>query len=170
MKHPSEEVPVSRPVSLGLVLFLLSAICIAQRGSMSSDIELRIKLSYENDRPVGTPLRVQLLNGTENMVADTFSDGTGQAVFRSVRGGTYKVRVSGIGVLEITSESFTIDPRDRFQVQYVHVRAAMSASEANGGQTKPISAAELNVPEKARKEFDKGTESMAKSKIGRAHV
>src|SRR5262249_1406139 len=130
---------------------------------MSSDIELRIKLSYENDRPVGTPLRVQLLNGTENMVSDTFSDGTGQAVFRSVRGGTYKVRVSGIGVLEITSESFTIDPRDRFQVQYVHVRAAMSASEANGGQTKPISAAELNVPEKARKEFDKGTESMAKS-------
>src|SRR5262249_31211890 len=130
---------------------------------MSSDIELRIKLSYENDRPVGTPLRVQLLNGNENMVADTFSDGTGQAVFRSVRGGNYKVRVSGIGVLETTSESFTIDPRDRFQVQYVHVQPA-TTTETDGGQSKPISAAELNVPDKARKEFDKGSEAMAKSR------
>ena len=154
---------MSRPVSLGLVLCLFGVFSFAQRGSVGSDIELRIKLSYENDRPVGTPLRVQLLNSTENMVSDTFSDGTGQAVFRSVRGGTYKVRVSGIGVLETTSESFTIDPRDRFQVQYVHIRPAASATEANGGQNKPISAAELNVPEKARKEFDKGTEAMAKS-------
>src|SRR5215831_11707712 len=102
MKHPSKEVPVSRPVSLGLVLCLFGVFSFAQRGSVGSDIELRIKLSYENDRPVGTPLRVQLLNSTENMVSDTFSDGTGQAVFRSVRGGTYKVRVSGIGVLETT--------------------------------------------------------------------
>jgi tetratricopeptide (TPR) repeat protein len=154
---------VSRPVTLGLTLFLLGFVGWAQRGSMTSDIELRIKISFENDRPVGSPLRVQLLNGSENMVADTFSDGTGQAVFRSVRGGNYKVRISGVGILETISESFTIDPRDRFQVQYVHVRSAETTAEANGGQNKPISAAELNVPDKARKEFDKGTEAMAKS-------
>jgi tetratricopeptide (TPR) repeat protein len=162
--EPLVEVCVSRPVTLGLVLFLLSLSGWAQRGSMSSDIELRIKISFDNDRPVGTPLRVQLLNGSENMVADTFSDGTGQAVFRSIRGGNYKVRVSGVGILETTSESFTIDPRDRFQVQYVHVSPAATTAEANGGQNKPISAAELNVPEKARKEFDRGTEAMGKSR------
>ena len=161
--EPLVEVSMSRPVTLGLVLFLLNFFGWAQRGSMTSDIELRIKISFENDRPVGSPLRVQLLNGSENMVADTFSDGTGQAVFRSIRGGNYKVRISGLGILETTSESFTVDPRDRFQVQYVHVRSAATVAEAGMGQNKPISAAELNVPEKARKEFDKGTEAMAKS-------
>ena len=154
---------MGRPVTLGFLLCLFNVFAFAQRGSWGSDIELRIKISFENDRPVGTPLRVQLLNGSENMIADTFSDGTGQAVFRSVRGGNYKVRVSGLGVLETTSESFTIDPRDRFQVQYVHVTPAATTAEANGGQNKPISAAELNVPDKARKEFDKGTDAMGKS-------
>jgi tetratricopeptide (TPR) repeat protein len=154
---------VGRAGSLGLLLCFFTLLACAQRGSLGSDIELRIKISFENDRPVGTPLRVQLLNGSENMVADTFSDGTGQAVFRSVRGGNYKVRITGLGILETTSETFTIDPRDRFQIEYVHVRSAATTAEANGGQNKPISAAELNVPDKARKEFDKGTDAMGKS-------
>ena len=152
---------MSRGIVVGFVWLILTSFAFGQRGTVS-DTELRIKISYENDRLVGTPLRVQLLNASENPIADTFSDGTGQAVFPSVHGGNYKVRVSGIGVVETISEVFIVDPRDRFQTLYVHVKTATN-SEAKG-DAKPISAAELNVPDKARKEFDKGTEAMAKSR------
>ena len=152
-----------RGTVVGFVWLVLACFAFGQRGSVSSDTELRIKITYENDHLVGTPLRVQLLNASENAIADTFSDGTGQAVFQSVHGGNYKVRISGIGVVETISESFIVDPRDRFQTQYVHVKTQPS-SEAKGGAGKPISAAELNVPDKARKEFDKGTEAMVKSR------
>src|SRR5256885_12301103 len=154
---------MSRLVFLLLSFLVLASCVFAQRGTMTSDSELRIKIAYENDHPINAPLRVQLLNGTENMVAETFSDGTGQAVFRSVRGGNYKVKISGVGVADTVSESLTVDPRDRFQVQYVHVKAAGSENEANANQKTPISAAELNVPEKARKEFDRGAEAMGKN-------
>lgn len=153
---------MSRGIVLGIVWLSFACFAFGQRGSVS-DTELRIKISYDNDHPVGTPLRVQLLNTADNAIADTFSDATGQAVFHSVRGGNYKVRISGIGVLETISEIFTVDSRDRFQIQYVHVKTPAN-SEAKGEAGKPISAAELNVPDKARKEFDKGTEAMVKSR------
>jgi len=156
-----------RGIVVGGVWLALACFAFGQRGSVSSDTELRIKISYENDRLVGTALRVQLLNASENAIADTFSDGTGQAVFHSVHGGNYKVRISGIGVLETVSESFTVDPRDRYQIQYVYVKTQPS-SDAKGEGGKPISAAELNVPDKARKEFDRGTEAMTKSRWDQA--
>lgn len=152
-----------RRIFVALIWLALVSCAFGQRGSIASETELRIKITYENDHPVGTPLRVQLLNSSENTIADSFSDGTGQAVFHSLRGGNYKVRISGIGVVETVSDTFIVDPRDRFQVQYIHVKAAVS-SDAKGDAGKPISAAELNVPDKARKEFDKGTEAMAKSR------
>ncbi|HEX7961930.1 MAG TPA: tetratricopeptide repeat protein [Terriglobales bacterium] len=150
-----------RRIFLGFLWLALVSFAFGQRGT--SDIELRIKITYDNDRLVGTALRVQLLNDNGNMIADTFSDGTGQAVFSSLHGGNYKVRVSGIGVAETVSDTFTVDQRDRFATEYVHVKPA-ETPQANGRAGNPISAVELNIPDKARKEFDKGTEAMAKSR------
>lgn len=152
-----------RRIFLGFLWLALVSIAFGQMGTVTSDIELRIKITYENDHLVGNPLRVQLLNANGNMIADTFSDGTGQAVFNSLHGGNYKVRISGNGVAETVSDTFTVDQRDRYATEYVHVRAA-ETPDANVRAGNPISAVELNIPDKARKEFDKGTEAMGKSR------
>jgi tetratricopeptide (TPR) repeat protein len=161
MANRGEGCRMFRRIFCGFLWLAFVSFAFGQRGT--SDIELRIKITYDNDRLVGTALRVQLLNDNGNMIADTFSDGTGQAVFSSLHGGNYKVRVSGIGVAETVSDTFTVDQRDRFVTEYVHVKPA-EAPQANGRAGNPISAVELNIPDKARKEFDKGTEAMGKSR------
>jgi tetratricopeptide (TPR) repeat protein len=152
-----------------LVVFLLisSSLSLAQRrpGPMgrSGGVEVSVRVVYENSRPAGEQLRVQLTNQTGATFGETYTDSRGEVRFSGIRPGTYRVKVSGIGIQDSASDTFVVDPLDVTSFQIVTVQRTQEAVAAEKAAA-PISAAELNIPGKARREFDKGKELFDKGK------
>jgi tetratricopeptide (TPR) repeat protein len=66
---------------------------------------------------------------------------------------------------ETTSDTFVINPRDMYAMQFVTVNRTRQSAEQENAAAPPVSAAELNIPDKARKEFEKGRELLEKGKM-----
>jgi tetratricopeptide (TPR) repeat protein len=131
--------------------------------SRPSDVEVR--LSFENDRPAPGQIRVQLLTITGSTVAEQYTRDQAQVSFHNVSPGNYRLRASGIDI-EDAEVTITVEPRlTRFE--YLQVKPRKSADQQTSTMGS-ISSAELNIPDKARKEFDKGVSSMTKSDIDEA--
>jgi tetratricopeptide (TPR) repeat protein len=132
----------------------------------SSPVQLRVTVVYTNEQPLTVPVRVQLVNASHMVtVEERFTDSIGQVTFRSVQPGSYKVKVGGIGIIE-TSENIEVEPHKTTQ-STIHVRAAQEA-DSNKSPGGTVTLANLNVPEKARKEFDRGTEALDYSDLTEA--
>ncbi len=152
---------IASSVLCALVVLTLSVY--AQRGGISPT-EVQVRVVFPNERQVDIPVRVQLLNASGIPVIEAFTNSVGQVVFQDVRPGNYKLRVSGNGIVETVTDLFTVDPRDRLNSQYVQVKPSDTGpTEAAPQVATPVSASELNVPDKARKEFEKGTHAMSQS-------
>jgi Tfp pilus assembly protein PilF len=122
----------------------------------SSPGELQVTVVYANEQPLTVPVRVQLVDLAHMVrVEERYTNSVGQIIFRSVIPGNYSVHVTGIGILE-TSEHIEVQAHKTTH-SVIHVRPTESV-EANKGGT--VSLADLNIPEKARKEFDNGAEAM----------
>ncbi len=82
--------------------------------------------------------------------------------FLAVTIGNYHVEVSGVGIQTTISETFEVDSRKMTQTEYVTVNKEVEDTTEKPLSTRStmISAADLNVPEKARKEVDKANEAM----------
>ena len=77
--------------------------------------------------------------------------------------GDYHVIVSGDGIQTTESRLFEVDERKATQSQYITVRRIEdSGPQPVGSKSSMVSAAELNVSPKARKELDKANEAMAR--------
>jgi tetratricopeptide (TPR) repeat protein len=153
-----------------LVLTLLSPLAIpahAQRSAQGAGLSagsVHVHVVYADDRRTGANLRVVLMQGSSGTpIATTFTNDNGKADFRSVAVGEYHVVVSGNGIETTTSEQFEVDARQVTQSEYVTVRKSQS-SEGKTAASQPgtVSASELMVPEKARKQLDKANEAIAR--------
>ena len=124
----------------------------------SSPGELQVTVVYANEQPLTVPVRVQLVDLAHMVrVEERYTNSVGQIMFRSVIPGNYSVHVTGIGILE-TSEHIEVQAHKTTH-SVIHVRLAEKAGDAKGpGDT--VSLADLNIPEKARKEFDNGAQAM----------
>ena len=153
-------------------LLISSSLLIAQRRpgpvGRSNGVEVSVRVVYENSRPAGEQLRVQLTNQTGLVVSEGYTDSRGEARFSGIRPGTYRVKVSGIGIQDFTGDAFAIDSLDVTSFQMVTVQRTQEAIAAEKAASPPISAAELNIPAKARREFDKGKELFEKGKTDEA--
>ena len=152
-------------------LLISSSISFAQRrsGTMNnSGVDLSIRVLFENSRPAGEQLRVQLTNQMGVPLGEIYTDSRGEARFAGIRPGVYRAKISGMGILETTSDSFVIDPLAMSSLQTVTVQRTPDALSTEKSAAPPISAAELNIPAKARREFDKGKELFDKGKIDEA--
>jgi tetratricopeptide (TPR) repeat protein len=151
-----------------LVFFLIvsATIALAQRRPPTSagtgGTEITVRVVLDNSRPAGEQLRVQLLTSTSIPVAEYYTDSRSEVRF-AVKAGSYRVKVTGIGIEETTSEIFSIDNLAMSSFQMVTVKRTADAVAADKAAP-PVSAAELNIPAKARKEFDKGRELLSKGK------
>jgi tetratricopeptide (TPR) repeat protein len=95
-------------------------------------------------------------------VASSFTNDSAQAQFIGVTVGNYHILVSGDGIQGADSGPFEVDNRKGTQTLYITVHATgQSGPKPDASQSAMVSAAELNVPEKARKEFDKANGAMA---------
>lgn len=158
---------------LALPAFLLLALCLfaaAQRPTVPQYSTLKVRLYFENGHKVDRQAHVQLLSASGNVVSDTFADDQGNAQFDGVPAGEYRLRASGIGVEESTSNVFTITRGEGLHFENVDVKAASeaagnSATAAPGGT---VAAVDLNVPDKAKKEFDKGTAALNQNDLAAA--
>ncbi|MGC2112019.1 MAG: tetratricopeptide repeat protein [Candidatus Korobacteraceae bacterium] len=123
---------------------------------------VHIHVVYANDRNAGAYLTVKLMEGSSDaMVGLSFTNDMGQVDFMGVPVGDYHVEVSGGGIETTASPTFEVDNRKVTQAQYITVRQVEDAGPKPVSSHSTVSAAELNVPDKARKEVDKANEAMA---------
>ncbi|HUS18497.1 MAG TPA: tetratricopeptide repeat protein [Terriglobales bacterium] len=155
---------------LSILLLLVPCVAFAQRpGSQQprTTTELVVRVTYEDDRVVGEQVRVQLSNSGGIPVAETFTRGEGEARFLNVEPGAYRLRVTGMDIDEKTSDySFAISPREITHLEFIRVKRKVDPNQTSTQGT--ISAAALNVPNKAESEFDKGVGALRKKDLAEA--
>jgi tetratricopeptide (TPR) repeat protein len=131
------------------------------------NIELIIHVVYPNDHPAGENITVDLQSVTGPTVSTAFTNPEGEVTFHDLRPGDYVLRLHGADVKDASSGTIELNSYESFRTEYVHVEPLESAS-AVGSTQGSISTADLNIPEKARKEFDKGNEAFAKGDLKKA--
>jgi tetratricopeptide (TPR) repeat protein len=149
-----------------LAVFLLVTGANAQlRGGIgpSGSGNVHVHVVLTNDRNAGPFLQVRLMQGSSDEVISTsYTNDIGQSDFIGVPIGDYHVRVSGDGIETTDSATFEVDNRKVTQSEYVTVRQLTdSGPKPVSAHSTMVSAADLNVPQKARKEVDKANEAMA---------
>lgn len=134
--------------------------------------EVRINVVDQNDRAVKIQLLVQLCNAAGVPVAQNITNDRGEVTFYDVGPGSYRIVVDDHAVEKAgISESFNtfeILPNESMHSERVQVKLKEDASAGERytkGSATTVSAAELNIPKDARKEFDKGNELLAKTKL-----
>jgi tetratricopeptide (TPR) repeat protein len=163
---------IFRAVLFLTIVALVSPFSIAQVAnipgqSRSRGTEVQVRITYENDRPANGQIRVDLVTSGGATVAQQFSRDDGQVTFQNVFPGNYRLRASGIDIVENSESTFSVDPREsvHFETLRVKIKKTEAQQSSNEGN---ISASVLNIPDKARKEFDKGISSMSKNDLPEA--
>ena len=132
-------------------------------GGISTLGNVHIHVTLNNDRDAGPYLLVRLMHGSsDDVVGTTYTNDRGEADFGAVPIGDYHVEVSGNDIETTNSDTFEVDSRKISQSQYVTVRRVEGAGpEVISAHSAAVSAADLKVSDKARKELDKANEAMA---------
>jgi tetratricopeptide (TPR) repeat protein len=148
-----------------IVSLLITSLHAQLRGGMAGGGvgNVHIHIILANERNAGPYLQVRLMEGSSDaVVGTTYTNDIGQADFISIAVGVYHVRVSGDGIQTTDSDTFEVDNRKVTQAQYVTVRQlAESGPKPLSSHSGMVSAADLNIPPKARKEVDKANEAMS---------
>jgi tetratricopeptide (TPR) repeat protein len=144
----------SRSALFGLCLVLVAPIAQAQFQGGRRYGNLTVRVTYTDGRAVTVQPLVQLMTGTATPVAEEYANEQGMASFQHVEVGMYHVHVSGQGIEDGDSGSIEIDERRGAQTVFIAVRR-VGEGNAQPVASNPVSAAELKIPDKARKEFNK---------------
>lgn len=154
---------------LACIFLFLSAMLqpsLAQFRDNSVQVELRVRVVYDtNDRAVAHQVRVQLLNPSGSVLAENIATDPGQVelMFSNKFPHNYRLRVDGEGIVPTMTEVFNIPAFSQQHQEVVRVQAKPSGPEnAENSSTQMVAAAELNVPDKARKEYLKGAQAFEK--------
>lgn len=149
------------------VACLLAVSAHAQVGQPGMDSasfgNVRVHVEYPNNHAAGLHLRVQLLSGSGSTpVAEDFTTEQGTAEFTRVPVGDYHVVVSGEGIEAADSGPFEVDRRKMSQTLFITVHSSNESDSNRAALSSPsVAAVDLDIPEDARKEFDKATKTMA---------
>lgn len=130
--------------------------------STSRMTRLEIQLTSDGTRPVAIQALVQISLMSGGTIQENYTDMDGRVSFSVPPADNYQVRVSGAGI-ETTQSSFELFEGESFHHESVVVKLTEDAKKNLPGGM--ISAAMLNVPVKARHEYDKGMELMQKGKL-----
>jgi tetratricopeptide (TPR) repeat protein len=132
----------------------------------SRGAQLQIRVTWGNSRSVdGEILHVQLLSSGNTPAMDTFANHEGTASFMGIAPGNYRVKIDGPNINETYSDAFEIGGMEQFHLESVSVKPKETVDNKNLGATPMISASELNVPPKAKKEMEKGMQEFSKGDL-----
>ncbi len=165
---------MGRPTLLLLLLFSMTTITSAQRQrsievdpnalnpTLGNGATLVVHVVQPNDRPLGQDYSVVLESVHGAVVGRSVTNRQGEIAFRGIRPGDYVVRVSGANIKDAASGTIALSPSD-FRSEFVRVELTNpDGTPAITSKQGSVSAASLNIPEKARKERDKGNEALAR--------
>ena len=160
-----------RSRSILLALFFLGASCQLfpqLAGSANPDgTTLVLRLVWPNERAVQEPVQLELLNSHGIPIQRTTTNSQGLASFGNLSPGEYRIKVSrGENNLEAISDNIVIMENEAHHDEWIHASPKDASVLASAGP--PVSVADLKAPEKARKEKEKGSESLAKKDFKRA--
>ena len=146
------------------------ALCCAASAQINGDTcQLTVRVRTPQDREYDRPLQVELISTGGTPISAAQTSGTGSADFMVRSGGAYRIQVSGQGI-ETTTTDVRIPDGVQVHMETVNVKASVQTNqqrEAPGGSA-TISLAEMNVPEKARDELQKGMEAFFKGEMEKA--
>jgi len=135
----------------------------------SPGADVQVRVVWPDERSVPEVLHVQLINASSIPVMEAYSDRDGKVTFRSVPNGTYSLKIQGDSIEDTSTESFLLTRQDQMHNEIVYVKPKQSTeAQSSVGHGPMISASELNVPEKAKKMFDKAMEAYAKGDMKKA--
>lgn len=122
-------------------------------------VRLEIQLTDENSQPLNNIQASVEISSMGTPVDRTFTGMDGRASFslKPGNGSSFKITISGAQI-ETTTASFQLFPTEMSHNERIEVKFKKDARAAGPGGT--VSAVDLNVPPKARKEFSKGLEEM----------
>jgi tetratricopeptide (TPR) repeat protein len=151
------------PVFASLLISTAQAqLHIGGTGGGSSVGNVHVRIVLDNGRSAGPYLQVRLLAGGTSTVGVTYTNDVGEATFSGIPVGSYYLEVSGDGIQEASTDSFMVDERKGSQYQWVTVhRTEDSGPKPVSARATLVSATDMNVPNKARKELDKANQEMA---------
>ncbi len=153
-----------------VALFSAALCCTALAQNNSDTCQLTVRVRTIQDREYTRPLQVELLSNGGTPISAAQTNGTGNADFQVRSGGTYRIQVSGQGV-ETTTADFRIPDGEQVHMETVNVKPSAPTNEQHEaqGSSATISLAEMNIPDKARDELQKGMEAFAKGDMEKAH-
>ena len=150
-------------IALPAIIFLLCNLSTGQLGQ-TTGATVQVRVVKGDDRPVEDQLRVELLTSSGLAITSGFTDSNGTTSCSGVRGGAYRLRVTGMDVAETVSGTFFIDPRERNHTETVVVQPR-TAQAASAGPASSVAVVDLNVPKPAQKAYDKGLEAFNRGKL-----
>jgi tetratricopeptide (TPR) repeat protein len=155
---------------LALVLLILAAptlpLAQTRRQQTGPDLtKMSVHVVDENHRPVRGAM-VQLLSGFGNVIFQTFTNEQGFADLTGVTQGRYKVRARGDDIEETTGQEFVIFAGQGYYDVMLTVNRKREAARTSLNSM--VDVADLKVPDKARAEFDKGTEALNRNELAKA--
>lgn len=126
--------------------------------------QLEIQVTGPDSRQLAIQVAVDLISNAQPMGNRTFTNTDGRATFTVSGSGTYQVKVTGPEIIDSVSDSFWIQPGESSHREYVAVKlkSASTTGTTPLNTDSTISASQLNVPEKARKEYYKGMDAVQK--------
>lgn len=137
---------------------------VGQPGMDSANFgNVRVHVEYPDNRAARMHLRVQLMSGSGSTpVGENFTSDEGTAEFTRVPIGDYHVVVSGEGIETADSGSFEVDRRKLSQSVFITVHSSNEPHSPGVAADSPsVAAVDLNVPDAARKQFDKASKAIA---------
>jgi len=149
-----------RRVVVLLTSFLIPCMY-AQSGSGSQDRtgSIRVRVTPGDARTCNIRATVSLVSTSGAHIAEDLTNSDCEVYFVNVAPGSYHVTVSGAGIENSDSGRFDLDSHRRqdLDINITHTK------EADHGAAGPLVAAvDLNIPEGARKEFEKANQFVAK--------
>ncbi len=159
-----------RPLGLLLLTAFFVLPLQAQRSEPQyGPTNLQIYVVFDDNRPVGAHLQVDLTNASGIPVASGFTDDSGRTLLQAPGAGGYWLKVKGASIEKEATESVEVVPCPAIQCTrtvFVRAKAKQEASQTTPKQgTESVaqppnpaitSAAELRIPPDARKSFDQG--------------
>lgn len=148
-----------------VLLLAASTVLLAQTRRQQAGPEftqMSVHVVDENNRPVRGVL-VQLLSGSGNTIFQTFTNEQGFADLASVTTGRYKVRATGDDIEETTGQEFVIFAGQGYYDAPLQV--SRKPQTAQPSLNSMVHVTDLNVPPKAKDNFDKGTEALSRNEL-----
>ncbi len=153
-----------RLLKTAAILLGLGCGCVAQVGQRPNAptvVSLRMMVTVDGDVEKASNVTVELMDafGSSGALDSKETDNSGNVTFRTLDG-LHRIRITGPQIQTYEGE-VRILPNETSHVERVRVNRVKgphpSGESAGGGL---VAAVRLNVPESARKDFEKGSEAM----------